>query len=301
MDKLEQGMVHTHKIGLLGALISDHPSFPELCEWLEGKMEDNPELTVSSSSLRVDTITTPMVRMFRKGHQKQLTLAIETGSEKLRRRINKNLRHEQILQAAAHMEEGGMKGVKIYGIVGLPDENDDDVAQLGELMRELKANHPKLDLVLGCSSFVPKGGTPFQWMPRLDNKTVESRFAILKKQLVKVVDFRPSSTKWDYFQAWLSRGDRRLAPLLVRFYELGGSLGSLNRAYKELKNEGKANFPNPDWYALRERPETEILPWDMITLGAPKSILWKEGQPPLGFAEAYGLKTDDTKAPALSI
>lgn len=280
IGKIETGIQHTNKIGLLGALISDHPDFPALCEYLDKK--DN--LTISSSSLRVDTLTSQIAKTFKKGGQRQLTLAIETGSDRMRRRINKNLKHQQILDAASIIREAGLESVKFYGIVGLPDETDDDVLQLASLLKEVKKENPRLKINLGCSSFVPKGGTPFQWHPKIDNKLVDHRFGILRKNLVKVADLRASSAKWDYFQAFLSRGDRRLSTLLVRFYELGGSLGSVKRAHKELKEEGLADFPELDWYALRERAETEILPWDVINLGTPKHILYKEGLPPPGFS-----------------
>ncbi len=286
IDKIEEGVQYTDKVGLLGALISNHPQFPELCEYLDAKIDKHPGLTISSSSLRVDTITPQIANTFQKGGQKQLTLAIETGSDRMRRRINKNLKHEQILEASATLAKAGLEGVKFYGMVGLPDETDEDVEQLASLLKEVKRENPKLKIHLGCSSFVPKAGTPFQWQPKIDNKLVDHRFGILRKNLLKVTDVRASSAKWDYFQAFLSRGDRRLSKLIVRFYELGGSLGSVNRAYKELKEEGKIDFPELDWYALRERPESEILPWDMLNLGTPKAILWKEGLPPPGFNQA---------------
>ncbi len=279
---IENGIQYTDKVGLLGALVSDHPEFPALCDYLDSKEG----LTISSSSLRVDTITEQIANTFKKGGQKQLTLAIETGSERMRRRVNKNLRHEQILEAAGTLAKAGLEGVKFYGMVGLPDETDNDVELLAELLKEVRKDNPKLKIHLGCSSFVPKAGTPFQWQPKIDNKTVDQRFEILRKKLLKVADVRASSAKWDYFQAFLSRGDRRLSKLIVRFYQLGGSLGSVNRAYKELKREGQIDFPDLDWYALRERPEHEILPWEMISLGVPKNILYKEGLPPPGFENA---------------
>ncbi len=281
--RIEAGIQYTDKVGLLGLLIADHPQFPELCEYLNTKEG----LTISAASLRADTLTLPIAQTFKKGQQKQVTIAVESGSEKLRRRINKNLKHEAIMRAASVVAESGLEGLKIYGMVGLPDEDESDVAELAQLMKALKKENPRLKLHLGCSSFVPKAGTPFQWQPRLDNKQIDARFQQLQKALYKTADFRPQSAKWDYFQALLSRGDRRLAPLIVRFWEFGGTLGALNRAYKALKAEGKANFPELDWYALRERPEDEILPWDMLSLGVSKAILYKEGLPPPGFVEAY--------------
>ena len=173
-------------------------------------------------------------------------------------------------------------------MVALPDETSDDVEETVQLMKSVRKAAPGLEIILGCSSFVPKGGTPFQWQVRPDNKTVEGRFKILQRGLDKVCDVRATSPKWDFFQAFLSRGDRRLSKLLVRFYHHGGSLGHIKRALKELKEEGQMDFPELDWYALRERPESEILPWDMITLGVPRDILYKESLPSPGYLKEYG-------------
>lgn len=281
IEKIEQGIQYTDKVGLLGALISNHPEFPELCNFLNAKEG----LTISASSLRADTMTKEIAATFKKGQQKQLTIAVETGSDRLKRRINKNLKNEEVIRAASNIAEAGLEGLKVYGIVGLPDETEEDIIALADLMKDIRKENPRLKLHLGCSSFVPKAGTPFQWQPKVDNKTVEKRHELLRKSLLKVADVRASSAKWDYFQAFLSRGDRRLSKLLVRFYQLGGSLGAVNRAFKELQSEGQLDFPSLDWYACRERPESEILPWDMVNLGVPKEILFKEGLPPPGFIQ----------------
>lgn len=278
---IETGLQYTHNIGLLGALIADHPQFGELCDYLHTQMDKHDDIRINSAAIRVDTLTPRIAETFARGGQRQLTVAIETGSPTLRRRINKHLKQEKIFECADIAQQAGLKGLKFYGMVGLPDETDADVDATIQLMRDLKKANPKLELVLGCSSFVPKGGTPFQWQPRADKKTVDAKFKRLNKGLLKVAKFRPSSAKWDDFQAFLSRGDRRLAPLLVRFAEYGSNLGALKRAYKELKAEGMANFPDIEWYALRERTEHEILPWDTIHLGVDKAILWKEGLSPL--------------------
>lgn len=284
IERIEEGLKHTDKIGLVGALIADHPDFPELCDYLHGRMNIRPDLAVSAASLRVDTLTPQIAETFKRGKQKQITLAVESGSDRLKRRINKNIKNEQVMAAAGIVAESGLEGLKLYGMVGLPDETETDVDALADLMADLRKENKGLKLHLGVSSFVPKAGTPFQWQPRLTTKDVEKRFKRLRKQLAKVCDIRPQSARWDYFQAVLSRGDRRLAPFIERFWRLGGSLGSMNRAVKELRKEDNAAFPGLDWYALRERPEDEILPWDVISLGVPKNILWKEGQPPPGFS-----------------
>ncbi len=281
------GLRHTNKIGLLGALIADNPEFPELCEFLQHEMQQRPDLKLSSASLRIDTLTPQIAETFKQGGQQQLTFAIESGSERLRRRINKNLKQDKIFDAAEIMFRSGIKAMKLYGMVGLPDESDEDIEALGKLVQDLKKAQPKLELILGCSSFVPKAATPFQWQPRPDNKTIEHRFDMLNKMLLKKAKFRPSSAKWDFLQAVLSRGDRRLTPLIIRFHQFGATLGSLNRAYKSLCDEGIPPCPPPAWYALRDRavddPFAERFPWDMIHLGVDKPVLYQEGLPPKSF------------------
>lgn len=276
--KISDGLAHTKKIGLLGALIADHPEFEELCHWLD-TLED---VQISFGAVRADTLTPAMCHTLAKSGSKSLTLAIESGSEPLRRRINKNLKQAAIYNAVETVAQSGLKSVKLYGMVGLPDENEADLNATIALLKDLKRLHPKLIISLGCSTFVPKASTPFQWMPRMETSTLKHRQELLQKGLVKTAEFRPSSPKWDYVQALLSRGDRRLLNFLLPFREFGGKPGSLNRTLKALKDSPIA-CPSPDWYALRERPETEVLPWEVLHLGQPKPLLYKESLAPNGW------------------
>lgn len=275
LQAIELGLSHTRKLGLLGALIADHPDFAEICTHLRQQALTHPDIQVSAASLRADTLSVDVAQTFAACHQKQLTIAIESGSEGLRRRINKHLKTEAIHQAAANVAEAGMAGLKLYGMVGLPTETEADVSALAELVLALKQANPRLKLTLGCSSFVPKAFTPFQWQARLPVGMLEKRQRQLQKRLAGKVNFRPSSPGWDTVQAVLARGDRRLMPVIERYWRLGGTLGSLRRAYKEALSEGYV-LPTADWYAERGRPEDEPLPWDVLHLGVSKAILWQE-------------------------
>ena len=272
--KIETGLQHTDHIGLLGALIADHPQFGELIDRLNAVMDTGRALRVSCSSLRVDTLTPAMVAMFVRAQQQQVTLAIESGSPRVRTAIHKHLDQQAIWQAADTLAQAGMPGLKLYTMVGLPTETDQDIDQTLELARGLKKAHPRLKLTLGASSFVPKAATPFQWQARPEDKVLEKRLAQKTRGLQKVAQFRPGSVKWDTLQALLSRGDRRLAPLLLAVGQYGGSAGSFNRAYKSLKG----TLPPLDWYANRERPRHEVLPWQHLHLGVDADTLWTEGQ-----------------------
>ncbi|MFM7468916.1 MAG: radical SAM protein [Vampirovibrionales bacterium] len=278
IEAVQTGLKHTRKLGLLGALIADHPEFEALCDYLL-QQED---VTISSASLRADTLKPKTVQTFAHGKQKQLTIAVESGSAWLRRRINKHLSQEAILQAAETTYANGIKGLKLYGMVGLPDETPEHVDELADLMHTLHKQSPQLRLTLGCSSFVPKAATPFQWQARLETSELKRRMDRLHKRLKGRVEFHPSSPRWDYLQALLSRGDRRITPLLEAMVRLGGQPGHVRQAWKALKASGWHDtqgmaIPDPDWYVTRTYSPEEVLPWDMIFLGVEKAILYKEG------------------------
>jgi len=275
IDAIDLGLKYSNKIGLLGALITEHPEFDKICEYLLFKRKEK-EFQVSVSSLRADRITPLMVQTLVKCGQHSTTIAIEAGSERLRKVINKNLTEDEIRNSIKIARENGLSGLKIYGIIGLPTETQEDILEMVNLMNRLKLENKGFKLTLSISSFVPKAQTPFQWESRECVKELQAKNDFLKKELHKLgIDFKPTSIKWDFIQAILSRGDRRLAPLLEKVYEYNGSLGSWTRSYKALTEDGQV-YPSYDWYALREKDHNEILPWDFIHTGIDKEILIKE-------------------------
>lgn len=276
IEKIDLGLEITNKIGLLGALISEHPQFEEICDYLL-KRRESKEFEVSVSSLRADIITPKIIQTLAQLGQRSTTIAVEAGSDRLRKYINKRLTENQIIECVKNASSNGLKGMKIYGIIGLPSETDEDIQELINLMKKLRADNKNFKLTLSVSSFVPKAHTPFQWEERQDFKVIKDKNDLLKKELAKLnIDFKPTSAKWDYWQGVLSRGDRRLSSLLEKVYKYGGSLGSWNRAYKELTEDEHLNIPDFDWYCQRKRESTEILPWDFIDTGLRKEILIKE-------------------------
>lgn len=274
LNAVETGLKHTNKLGLLGALVADHPDFEALCELLLTKSD----IQTSMASLRADTVTPLIARTVKHTQQNSVTLAVESGSERLRKRINKHLKTESILNAADILAAEGVGTMKLYFMAGLPDETDEDIDESIALVKDLRKRNPKLKINVGCSTFVPKAQTPFQWLERASTRTMSDRQERFRKGIAKVADFRPSSPKWDTFQALLSRGDRRLTPFIIEFAKSGGNLGAQNRALKNIRdaNSGQLPFPSPDWYANRERDEHEILPWDLLFLGVSKENLYKE-------------------------
>ncbi|MDE6138737.1 MAG: B12-binding domain-containing radical SAM protein, partial [Candidatus Gastranaerophilales bacterium] len=270
IDAIELGLKHTNKIALLGAQITAHPRFRDICKYIENKIDNGKEIEMSVSSLRVDSFIPEIVNTLTKAGQKNLTLAIEAGSERLRKVINKNLTEEQIFTAVKTAKDCGLKGLKFYGMIGLPTETEDDIKEIINLSKRLKANFKGFDISFGFSTFVPKANTPFQWFGRENEKKLEAKTNYLKKELHKLgIQISVSSAKWDYYQALLSRGDSNLTDYLIEVYKQGGKLGAFKKAAKNLNI-------NTDYYAIENYPYDKKLPWDFIDIRPGKDFLIKE-------------------------
>ncbi len=277
-NAIDRGLEHSNKLGFLGALITEHPGFDKICKYVLEKRAEK-EFEISVSSLRVDTITPLVIETLVKCGQKQCTIAIEAGTDRLRKTVNKNLSEESIFEGVRIAHENGLKGLKVYGMIGLPTETDEDIEKLADLMIRLKEANKGFNLALSVSSFVAKAQTPLQWAQRPSSRQLEEKNNYLRKQLnTHKVQYKPTSIKWDYIQAFLSRGDRRLSVLLEKVHGLGGSIGSWNRAYRELVKDELIDIPDFDWYGLRQRPYDEVLPWDHINTGISKEKLVQEAQ-----------------------
>ncbi len=270
IETIDLGLKHTNKIALLGAQLSAHPRFEDICDYIYKKIRAGQKIEMSVSSLRVDSITPNILKTLVACGQKNVTLAIEAGSERLRRVINKNLTKEQILNSVEIAKNAGLKGFKFYGMLGLPTETQEDVSEIIALAKEIKTLYKGFDISFGFSTFVPKPNTPFQWCKREDTKILEKKSNYIKKELHKLgIDSSVSSAKWDYWQAFLSRADNTIADFLVTVYQEGGKLGAYNKA-------AKVHNINPDKFAIASRDFDEIFPWDFIELNPNKEFLQKE-------------------------
>ncbi len=260
---IDLGLSHTNKIALLGAQISAHPKFHELCKYIYDKALENPEIEMNFSSLRVDAITPDVIKTLVLTGSHHTTLAIEAGSERLRKVINKNITEEQIFSAVRIAKENGLKGIKFYAMIGHPTETQEDIEELISLAKRLKSNFAGFDISFGISTFVPKAHTPFQWCGRESVKSLEKKTNYLKKEFHKLgINAGISSAKWDYWQAVLSRGDGSFTQFLIDTYKLGGKTGAFKQAAKQ-NNIDTDYFAETDWDL--EAP----LPWDFIELTAP--------------------------------
>jgi radical SAM superfamily enzyme YgiQ (UPF0313 family) len=265
---IEQGLQVTHRLGLLGASISQHPEFDSLLDYLARPEYDHVRLSIAS--VRTNTVSEKLAQTLARRDTKSITIAIESGSERLRQIVNKKLSNGEILQAAAAAKAGGLSSLKFYGMAGVPGETLGDIEATVDLLHQVKKTVPGLRLTLGCSTFVPKAHTPFQWFGV--DPQAEKRLQFLQKQLrPKGIDFRPESYQWSLIQALLSRGDRRLAPLLLLTRHYGDTLGSFKRAFKELKG----SLPPLAFYVHEHWDTAQILPWRHLEGPLPQSTLEK--------------------------
>lgn len=274
LPAIARGLQVTRRLGLLGASVTQHPEFDEVLDYLA--QPQFADVRLSLASVRTNTVTEKLARLLASREAHSITIAVESGSERLRQIINKKLANADILKAAVEAKAGGLKAIKFYGMVGLPGERLEDVEQTVAMLRAVKQAAPGLRLTLGCSTFVPKAHTPFQWYGV--RPEAKQRLQSLQKQLRPLgIDLRAESYNWSVIQATIARGDRRLAPLLELTRHFGDSLGSYKRAFKELRGQ----LPPLEFYAHQDWPMEQVLPWQHLQGPLPVATLekhWADAQ-----------------------
>ena len=264
---------HTNKIGLLGASVTQHPQFEELLDHLltvqtpfslyrrPGRASLTSNVQVQIASIRADSITKKIAEGLFKLGSKSLTMAVETGSQRLRDFINKKVSNETIIKSIEIIYNAGFNSIKLYGMVGLPTEIEEDVNETIKFLGEIKKRNKGKKLTWGCSVFVPKAQTPFQWYGI--NPKAHEKLNLLKKELHKIgVDFRSESYEWAKIQALISRGDRSINKILEDAYRYGNTLGSFKKAIRENKNIDSDYFIFKNWSL--EGLHARALPWGNI-------------------------------------
>jgi radical SAM family uncharacterized protein len=256
------------KIGLVGAALSDYPEINDLCSAIQGG--------VSVSSLRADSLSESLIKRLAQGGHKTISLAPEAGSERLRKVINKGVTEDDVLRAADLVFGSGIPNLKLYFIIGLPTETREDVdaiIALAEKVRAVQLKHARPAgrigrITLSVNSFVPKPCTPFQWEPMEDVASLNKKNRSLEKAVKKIgnMNLIHDLPKWEYIQALLSRGDRRVGRLIRAAHEQGG----------DWKKASKAIGMDTDFYVYRRRAFEEVLPWDFIDIGVRKEYLKNE-------------------------
>ena len=268
-DAVKAAKVYGKRIGLMGAAISDYPEIDALSEYILSE-----ELTMSVASFRADSVTATMIRSLAESGMKTITLAPEAGSARMRAVINKGIEEGHLFRAMDLGMAAGIRHYRLYIMLGLPYETEEDVDAVADLAGRLKdyleRHESRGTLTLSINPFIPKPFTPFQWAPMANKKYIESALKRLKKTLSgrKGIEMIAEPTKSAYIQGVLARGDRRVSCALYRAHQSGGAK-SFSRAMKEeaLKDED---------YLYREYGEREILPWDVLDMGMKKEYLYEE-------------------------
>ena len=275
------------EITLSSLSTSDYKRLPELADGLLDYCTPR-QINLSLPSLRADNFSDELMQKVQKVRKSGLTFAPEAGTQRLRDAINKSVTEEEILRSCATAFSGGWSSVKLYFMLGLPTETDEDVLAIAELVqkvwrcwREHTENRARgVRIHVSTAFFVPKPFTPFQWEAQLDPTEYQRRVQLLREA------FRGNkSVRYDYhapdlsrLEAVLARGDRRVAPVLARAVELGARLDAWDEYFDySLWLQAFADCGvDPDFYAMRERGEDEILPWDSISVGVERSYLASE-------------------------
>ena len=261
----------TDKIGLVGTAVSDLPHIDKLC--LEADMRG---IRLSFSSLRADALSIELLETLKTSRVKTATIAPDAGSEKMRRVINKGISENDILKAAENLIYRGIPNLRLYFMVGLPLEEDEDILAIIDLCKKIKDRFLSSSrtkgrigkITVSLNPFVPKPVTPFQWAYMDDIKNLKKKIKKIKDGTKRIANLNifSDTPKQAYIQALLSRGDRKVGEFLLLARKNRGNWS------KTIKNSPV----NTDFYVLRQRLAHELFPWDFIDHGIDKLFLFKE-------------------------
>lgn len=269
------------ELSLLSLSTGDYSCITPLLTELMSRYANN-RVAVSLPSLRVGTLTEEVIDEIKKVRKTGFTLAPEAGSERMRRVINKGISSEALLETAYNVYAAGWRSIKLYFMIGLPGETEDDVAQIALVARQVK-DQGKLagnagDVTVSVSNFVPKAHTPFQWEAQIGKEEINEKQYLLHNELKKrKLRFRWHDAPLSIMEGVFARGDRRLAPLLVRAVELGCRFDGWGEHFSfEKWQQAFAECQiDPQWY-LRKRSYDEILPWEHLDCGVTREFLMQE-------------------------
>lgn len=281
------------EISLSSLSSSDYSKLPELIDFLIEECSKK-HTNISLPSLRIDAFSLDVMSKVQDVKKSSLTFAPEAGSQRLRNVINKGLTEEVILKGSALAFEGGWTRVKLYFMLGLPTETEEDIRGIAELSNKIAATffdtvpkekrvNGKVQIVASTSFFVPKPFTPFQWARQCTKdefieKAYQTRKAISEQLNQKSIKYNWHEADASVMEGVLARGDRRLCRVIRRVYEKGGFYDAWSEYYDNerwLETIEECGL-SVDFYTHRQRPVDEILPWDFIDCGVTKEFLKRE-------------------------
>lgn len=274
------------EISLMSLSSCDYPDLGPLADALMEKLEQK-KVNLALPSLRLDSFTLDLLNKTTKVRKSGLTFAPEAGTQRLRDVINKGINEQDLYQATALSFQGGYNRVKLYFMLGLPTETEEDVVGIAQLadgvvkeyFKVPKEQRPKgLIVTVSTSTFVPKPFTPFQWEAQDTLDVIVEKQQLLKHNITKQVTYNYHESKLSVLEAVVSRGDRRVGQVIKRAFEKGCKFDSWGDQfhYDWWMDAFAEEGVSPSFYANRKRSFDEILPWDHIDIGVSKAFLQKE-------------------------
>lgn len=252
------------------------PKVSEICNYWN--------MDLSFPSIRMDGSSVELVSKANKSGRVGLTFAPEAGNERLRRVLNKPIDELDMVEAIVHGMDAGSRRFKLYFMIGLPTETDDDVKEIGSLVFRLRdrvkgRGYPLPGFNISVSVFVPKPHTPFQWVPQDKLEDIERKQGIIRSSLrARGIKLSWHDSKASIVEGFLARGDRRLAGVVEKVWEAGGRFDNWSECfdYSRWEKAWREAGIDPGFYLWRERPENETFPWDHLDYGLDKSFLYDE-------------------------
>ena len=277
------------EISLSSLSTSDYTKLKELTDGLLEMTEDK-KIGLSLPSLRLDNFSMELMQKVQKVRKSGLTFAPEAGTQRLRDVINKNITEEDLHNAAQMAFSGGYGTIKLYFMIGLPTETDEDILGISHLADEVvsiykhtdkEIRNKNLRVTVSVSSFVPKPFTPFQWVGQNSQETLFRKQMLLKEAIKnRYVSYNWHESTLSVLEGVFARGDRRLSKVLVEAHRLGAKFDSWHEFFRmdTWMEAFKNTNVDPDFYNIRERSYDEILPWDHINVGVTKKFLMNESE-----------------------
>ena len=280
------------EISLSSLSSSDYTKLPELLDFLIDECERR-KVNISLPSLRIDAFSLDVMNKVQDVKKSSLTFAPEAGSQRLRNVINKGLTEEVILHGAHLAFEGGWTRVKLYFMLGLPFETEDDIRGIAELCNKIAAEfyetvpkekrNGRVQIVASTSFFIPKPFTPFQWAPQCTKEQFLEKAYLTRTSIISQLNQKSIKYNWheadvSVLESVLARGDRKLNKAILRAYERGCIYDAWSEYYKHdvwLSVFEECGI-DPDFYTTRPREDDEVFPWDFLDCGVTKEFLLRE-------------------------